>query len=103
MDRGMKIIYYLMTGVLVFAICVMLELCLTGIFVGVPTHAYNTEFKEAFCETQGFDKYEEETCIKFNNGNAAITEIYCEDEPQFGFWLFDGMFKKITNCRTVIK
>ena len=97
-------------GLEIVAICfvvvfvgLILGLNSTIILVGIPMQAQNLEFKEAFCETQGFDKYEEDACLKFNNGNATITELHCEGQPQPGFWMFDGLYKKLNKCRTVIK
>ena len=101
MDKDIQIMRYLILGMCILGIGVIGTLLLTQIFSGIPMQTQNNEFKETFCETQGFDKYEDETCIKFNNGTATIKQIHCEGQPQSGFIIFDGMYKKLIKCRLV--
>ena len=99
MDKELLVIAITM---IIICFVVVLPAFATMYITGIPTNIYNQEFKESFCETQGFDKYEDETCIKFDNGTVTITELYCEGIGQPGFIIYDRVYEKLTKCRTVI-
>ncbi len=86
-----------------FCFTLLVLLLLTILISGVPATSQNSEFKEAFCEQQGFDEYKDGACIKLNDSTITFKKIHCEGLPQFGFIIFDGIFEKITKCRVVVE
>ena len=70
------------------------------IFIAGSNDRYNYQFKKEFCQNIGFDKYENETCIKLDNEKATITQIYCIREPEPNEGILD--LGKTNKCREVI-